>query len=962
MPQPLHTTLIGRDTELATLRNLLGLAAQGAGQVVLLTGEAGVGKTRLLDEALANQPCAVLTGRAREDSNPPYGPITGVLRSCFRYLPTDPIRREPLLTHLGHLLPELGPAGAEPAEDTLIEAILRLIVLTATETCCVVHLEDLHWADTATLEMLAVLADRLQHERVVLIGTYLSDDLPRGHPLRRLRNELRRTRRLKEIMLEPLRREDSLMVVAQALGTAPTSALADLIIDKTGGIPLYLEELSQALLDGGHLEQTPRGLALRPGSTVPLPESIRDAMLLRLDVLSEDARRQLEIAAVVGLEFPLSLISGLSSSERGLDELMERQVLVETAPGRAAFRHALLRDAVRAEITWSHRRALHRAVGEALSTQGAEPEVIAEHWLAANELPRARAALLASAHHSCRVHAYRDAGRAVSRALDIWPEGHDEAERVAALEQAAHCAQLGGQLAEAVRAWREVVSSPLLVEDTLRRAAALRSLATVYSLQGASEHSIEMRRQASAAFESVDKIADAAIEILAAALRLTSTSQLAGALDAARQASELAEKAAAHDTQARALGLQGEILAMQGKFEDGRETAQAGLSLALRHNESEAASDVYRRLANSLTSASDYNAARKVYSTALDFCRTNGIEVYAQVCLSCMSYVLFMSGDWKQAQDVCEEVMHSSDSPPGSRITAEGILGMVRGYRGETRLARRHLRKALADARRSNIVLMELCAHWGLAVVDDFDDMAESSEANFLRVLDCLDRTQDTHDMIAPVCSAVAFFAERGMDAEANRSAEALAHIAGATAGTEAMAGLAYALGETALLNNELTVALSQFEQALVHLETLDIPLARARVYRRLGLTQLRVGTLEAGIVNLRSAYRIVRKLGSRPLAARIAADLAALGETAEERRSSELPGPAMLQGLTQRQLEVARLVAGGLTNKEIAQKLFLSPRTVDMHVANILVRLDCRSRTEAVRRATEFGLLDKSA
>lgn len=682
-------------------------------------------------------------------------------------------------------------------------------------------------------------------------------------------------------------------------------------------------------------------------------------MLQRIAVLSDEARSQLESAAVVGMEFPLSLVTDLSGTESGLDELIERQILIETNNGQGAFRHALLRDAVRAEMTWSRRRALHRAAGEALSARGAEPELVAEHWLAANELVLARTALIASAQNSCRLHAYRDASRAASRALDIWPEGELEPERVAALEQAARCAQLGGQLAEAVRAWREVVGSPLLAGDTRRLAAALRALATVLALQGASDQSVEVRRRAAAQFEAAGDIASAAIEFLAAALRLTSTTQLTGALEAARQAAELAGRAATPDIEARALGLQGEVLAMQGEFEVGREVAQAGLTLALQHNESEAASDVYRRLANTLTSASDYPAARKTYASALDFCRRHGIEVSAQVCLSCMSYVLFMSGDWKQALNVCKEVIHSSDAPAGSKITAEGVLGLVYGYRGETRHARRHLKKSLAEARKNNVVLMELCAHWGLAMVDDFDEKPESAVANFLRVLDCFHRTQDTHDMIAPLCSAVVFFAELGMVAEANRCAEILAHIATTTAGTEAMAGLAYALGETALLTNDLAAGLTQFDQTLVHLESLEIPLARAQVERRLGQARSRLGEREAGIAHLRTAYRIVRKLGSRPIASRIAGDLAALGETAEERRGNELFGPASQQTLTQRQLEVARLVAVGLTNKEIAQKLFLSPRTVDMHVANILSRLDCRSRTEAVRRAAEFGLLN---
>ena len=705
MPQSVDTTIIGRDVERAVLEDSLARTERGSGQIVLMSGDAGVGKTRLVEDVLADCRCQVLTGRAREESNPPYGPIAGVLRDCLRLHPADLVKQEPLLASLAHLLPELGPAGREMGEGALVEAIVRLITMTSADICCVIFLEDLHWADTATLELLIAFADRFRQERVIVIGTYLPDDLQRGHPLRRIRNELRRARRLKEIAIGPLPRGDSAVVIARTLGAPAAPELVATIHEKTNGIPLYLEELARALAIGGHLESSEAGLILRQGQAVPIPESIRDAVLQRIAVLSDEARTQLESAAVVGMEFPLSLVTDLSGTESGLDELIERQILIETNTGQGAFRHALLRDAVRAEITWSRRRALHRAAGEALSARGAEPELVAEHWLAANELVLARTALIASAQNSCRLHAYRDASRAASRALDIWPEGELEPERVAALEQAARCAQLGGQLAEAVRAWREVVGSPLLAGDTRRLAAALRALATVLALQGASDQSVEVRRRAAAQFEAAGDIASAAIEFLAAALRLTSTTQLTGALEAARQAAELAGRAATPDIEARALGLQGEVLAMQGEFEVGREVAQAGLSLALKHNESEAASDVYRRLANTLTSASDYPAARKTYASALDFCRRHGIEVSAQVCLSCMSYVLFMSGDWKQALNVCKEVIHSSDAPAGSKITAEGVLGLVYGYRGETRHARRHLKKSLAEARKNNVVL-----------------------------------------------------------------------------------------------------------------------------------------------------------------------------------------------------------------------------------------------------------------
>lgn len=221
MPQSVDTTIIGRDAERAVLEDSLARTERGSGQIVLMSGDAGVGKTRLVEDVLADCRCQVLTGRAREESNPPYGPIAGVLRDCLRLHPADLVKQEPLLASLAHLLPELGPAGREMGEGALVEAIVRLITMTSADFCCVIFLEDLHWADTATLELLIAFADRFRQEQVIVIGTYLPDDLQRGHPLRRIRNELRRARRLKEIAIGPLPRGDSAVVIARALGRRP---------------------------------------------------------------------------------------------------------------------------------------------------------------------------------------------------------------------------------------------------------------------------------------------------------------------------------------------------------------------------------------------------------------------------------------------------------------------------------------------------------------------------------------------------------------------------------------------------------------------------------------------------------------------------------------------------------------------------------------------------------------------
>ncbi|HSH83513.1 MAG TPA: hypothetical protein VLA19_33690, partial [Herpetosiphonaceae bacterium] len=186
---------------------------------------------------------------------------------------------------------------------------------------------------------------------------------------------------------------------------------------------------------------------------------MRDAVLLRAAGLPDPARQALEIAAVAGLRFDLDLVAALAGGETGLDVPIERGLIVEVAPGQAAFRHALTREALYGDIPWPRRRALHRQIAARLQIRGMPPGEIAEHWLAARDFEQGRCALLVAAEASCSMHAYRDAASAGRRALELWPEGEDEPGRLAVLDQLGQCAELCGELSEAARAWQEVAAA-----------------------------------------------------------------------------------------------------------------------------------------------------------------------------------------------------------------------------------------------------------------------------------------------------------------------------------------------------------------------------------------------------------------------------------------------------------------------------------------------------------------------
>ncbi len=361
----------------------------------------------------------VLHGAATQDGTPPYGPLVAVLRAYRRLAPAALAPPDdPLLGYLGVLLPELGPPPG-PCDHATLWAALRAALesIATTQAGAAIFLDDLHWADSATLDLLATLAGSLEETPMLVLGAYRTDEIPRAHPLPRMRTDLRRGARLREIVIEPLDRTETAALAAGLLAGTPGAALLHALYDRTLGVPFFVEELAGALLLAGRLRPDRGGdLELAgDGWEAPIPASVRDAVLLRAESLTDMAPLALEIAAVAGVIFDLDLVGQLApGGDSTLHEPLERGLLVElpNQPGRAAFRHALVREAIYGDIIWTRRRALHHQVAEQLELRGESAVLVAEHWQLAGETDQARAALLAAADAACTVHAYRDAAQA----------------------------------------------------------------------------------------------------------------------------------------------------------------------------------------------------------------------------------------------------------------------------------------------------------------------------------------------------------------------------------------------------------------------------------------------------------------------------------------------------------------------------------------------------------------------
>jgi ATP/maltotriose-dependent transcriptional regulator MalT len=957
-PTRMDEQLIGREPERARLDERVAAARSGYGSLVLLAGEAGVGKTALARHVLGGSDLSVLDGIPIEQGARAYGPIVAALRSYLRSEGGELPIEGPLARHLALLLPELGPAPPAADAATLLEAIRSALAGIAGRRPVALFLDDLHQADDATLALLPALARSIEREPLLIVGAYRSDEIPRSHLIRRVRSELRRGRHPQQILLGPLDADASAALLERTLGAAAAPSLRRAVFERTDGVPFFVEELGLALATGRRLQEGPLGLELLEGQDLPVSDNVRDAVLLRAAGLSEEARAAVLVASVAGQAFDPELVAAIAGLEAWPDELVRRGLVREAEPGRMAFRHALVRDAFYAEVPWSRRLALHRAVAERLQADGAPEAVVADHWARGREPARARRSFLLAADAFRVVHAYRDGARATRRALELWPEGHDEHGRLGVLERLAGCAELAGDLGEAIATWREVVDECQRLDEPGRLGAALRRLAAALELQGRWEEALATRERAAAVFAAAGRGADAATERLAAAAHLRSAASFEASLRLLGTARDEARSAGRVDLEARILGLEGNVRARMGQGDSAVALVRTGLTMALEHNLTGPAAEIYQRLADSLEHAGDYPGAEETYQAASSFCATNALEPAAQLCLACLTFVLRQSGDWDRAAKLCREVIASPNATTHARAVANGMLGSILGARGQTRRARPLLLEAASLARQIELAAMELLAGWGLALVDQAAGAPRSAAERCASILERWRQTEDRHYSIPPLRWAASLLAESGDDHGARACAAALARIATDTGQDEAMSARSHALGEIALLEGNPELAAAHFGRALELLRGVGAVFERTESQRRAAAALAMAGRRQEAVEHLVAAHRTARRLGARVLVQQTVDGLAALGERPEQRLGRRAAAQHEHRGLTRREVEVIRLVATGLTNRDIARELFLSPRTVEMHVQSILAKLDCRSRAGAASRASELGLL----
>ncbi|MFJ8252264.1 AAA family ATPase [Streptomyces sp. NPDC094466] len=424
---------VGRAEEFAALTEALARAAAGEPQALLIGGEAGVGKTRLVEQfvmAAERRDAVVAVGSCVEigADGLPFAPFPTALRALRRSLPEEMAAAcAGQEGELARLLPELGEVHRDATDEhsiaRLFELTVRLLERISADRVVVLVLEDLHWADASTRHLLAYLFRTLGSGRLMVVGTYRADDIHRRHPLRPLLAELDRLRTVTRVELARFSHDEVGRQLAGILAETPDAALVDEIFDRSDGNAFFVEELARSLECCG--------------DSSGLTESLRDLLLVRVEALPEHAQRIARLVAEGGSFVEHELLATVAGlGEVDLDEALRAAVganLLQPAADNDGyrFRHSLVREAVSDDLLPGERTRVNRRYAEALE---ADPSLVrdderatrlASYWYAAHDAAKALPAVLRAAVEARRRYAYSEQLRLLERAMELWDDVPD---------------------------------------------------------------------------------------------------------------------------------------------------------------------------------------------------------------------------------------------------------------------------------------------------------------------------------------------------------------------------------------------------------------------------------------------------------------------------------------------------------------------------------------------------------
>ena len=978
---------VGRQRELAELSAALEEALSGQGRLFMLMGEPGIGKTRTTQELASyaeNRGAQVFWGRIREESGaPPYWPWIQVIRAYVGQ--EEPQTLYPqmgagasdiaelvpeLREKLGDLAPSLGLEDTEAARFRLFESIGAFLKNASQRTPLVLVLDNLHWTDASSLRLLEFVAQDMDGYRLLILGTYRDVDVSRGHPLYHSLGEFNRQGLFERLSLRGLGAEEvGEMIRATAHVTAPQELVA-LVHHHTEGNPFFVGELIRLLGQEGLL--APEKMAEVPRWQFRVPEGIREMLGRRLDKLSPGGNEALKVASVVGREFGLDLLKALVDRPEeqlvwDLEEALAARVIEELPQvvGRYQFAHVLIQHTLLEELSLTRQVRLHAQIAQSLEgLYGAETEAhageLARHFEAAEAILGPDKLV----HYSLIAGERALAAYAYQEALEYFQRGL--AARQVSLNDTtpAPDAETAALLFGLARAQSAVLDTHINISEALR---SLTRAFDFYAGTGEVERAVavaafpgygmadtrhETFRLLERALELVPEDSLAAARLLA---RFGETLRrpapvLEDAPQALSKALHIARREGDAVLEMRVLGALAAVQTFNLRHREAIENCEKAIELAGRVDAPYQEVQARYFAVVALTALGDLEGARRQALAMLPRAERIRDRWWLSGAFWKSELVRRLEGDWEGARGFSGRGLAAS--PQRSNLLAARVL--VEFETGNFGQGEAYAQQLL-DVMRLSPSLDAVCSQTAMVLA------LVSRIANEDRHLYVVEAT--AKEVVAwpaaPLLDVVR--ARIGLTFVALRRADlALA----AEQYTELLPWRGTLLGimvTTDRLLGLLTQILGNQDQAAEHFEE-ALAFCRKAGYRpELAWTccdyadcliqRQSVGDRSKAITMLDECLAISSELGMTPLVDR-----------ANERREGALAepgtGPAYPDGLTEREVEVLRLVAAGKSNPEIGEELFISPRTVTTHVSNILNKINAANRAEAAAFATRNDLV----
>lgn len=942
--------LVGRDDLLEFAERRADEVVSGIGTFILFSGEAGIGKSRLLgaiDRKAQVRGFRVAWGDlAPQDAQVPAASLLDLARTMLRRPEFEGVGRELLLR-----LRDEAALAERPRRRMLVGDLVDLLA-DALEVPTLLGFEDLQWADDLSLEILAELARRIRKRPVLMLGSYRTDELHPASTLREWRARLLTQRLAEEARLAPLTRDQTGLMTTLILATglpAPRQVI-DAVYERTDGIPLHIEELLGVIGDDARAD----GEAIR-GAAVP--DTIEDVVLERLRRRSPEAQAAARTGAVIGRCFVPDVLAGImgvppSSLEAPLQELVDHAFLEAPGPrGLYDFRHQLLRDALYRSIREPERRRLHARVAEFGGQLEGSSEIHASvHFERAGLRAQAFRTALAGARAAAQLSSHREAFGLYRRAIDNLPATPSPEEHARLLEAFADEAMAVDANDLAERAYVLAGERYRVAGLILAAAFVAGSLTNARRRLGHNvDDLIESLRPTLAELETLppdherERVRGSILHLLAF-MQLTAgriDEATATATEARRTARAIGDVALAQDVEST-LGV---AAVLSGRPEEGWLMLSSVMrGIDLRPTE-DAGVSAFRDASGLAARLMDYARSEAIIREGI----AHADRIEQSYCRHCMdatlAQVAWARGRWSEAAEVAEQALADRRGGARAEIGARCALGTTALGRGDLDAARAELERAYGMGFRLAEPEHFLPALWGLAE-------AALLAGEPVRAAQLCDEARAVCERIGERALLIPFVltgtrarlaanrpdeAERWLEAVQGQLTDAA--LLGATVALRHATGLVrLAAGSTGLARDALEAAVAGWDR---------IGRAWEASWARLDLAAclLRVNRAADAMSLLSDVNSAAVRLGSQPLEARAEE----LRRVARGRGGLDEPWAP----LTAREFEVARLIAAGLTNLAIATELAIAPKTASAHVEHILAKLGATRRAEIASWAT---------